>query len=86
MSGEELETIIEQVSVVHHALTGMLTNLQLALEMGDMLSPAEQRQLEGYWQQAHLEAIQRLRTSLACFPKPPSLRPRHASRPRQQRR
>lgn len=67
MNREQIEAVIEDVHMVHHALAGMHSNLNLALEMMDMLSPTEKAQLEAYWQQTHHQAIQQLQASLACL-------------------
>ena len=63
-----------------------LSALRNAWEMGGLLTAAEQRQFEGYWPQTHLTALQHLRASRACFPKPPGQRPRQAAGHRTQRR
>lgn len=65
MKREQVSNVLEKVGPVHHKLAGMISNMNLAVEMFDSLSPTEQVQLNLYWQNAHQEAIQRLQESFA---------------------
>ncbi|MFN8496179.1 MAG: hypothetical protein U0350_51790 [Caldilineaceae bacterium] len=65
MQREQVYSVLEKIGPVHHKLAGMISNMNLAVEMFDSLSPTEQVQLNLYWQNAHQEAIQRLQESFA---------------------
>lgn len=65
MNREQVHRVLENVGTVHHRLANMLSNMNLAVDIYDSLSPTEQLQLNHHWQKAHQEAIQRLQESFA---------------------
>ncbi len=69
MTDEYLQMVVEQMHHIHHTFGGVLTTMDLAVEVSDTLNPAEQAQYECYWQetlQAMIQDLNQLLDLIAC--------------------